>query len=442
MRRHLPFLTPALLFVTVIAAQPPDANPDSPAIARLERNVFAGQTAAVQEFWSTIESQGSPLIENIPGDSQTVLATFVWKDSGDTKSVILNARIDSADPLSDHRSRLQQLAGTNVWYLSHRFPADAEFLYQLMVNLPPSNSGSPAAAMQRSLRPDPLNLSPYPAKSDPLFDPVQPWRNGSVARMPAAPDNPWLARQPTVPTGELHEAAIKSSVLTMANPRTVWVYTPTGPPLRNQNLLIVFDGGTTYQYRIPTATILDNLYAAGKIDQTVAVFVDNGGEARALEMTFSDPFVKFLTDELLPWVQEKYALKTDAAHTVLCGDSLGGLISAYAALRRPDVFGKVIAQSGSFQFKNLNDVDRQPEWLVRQFAKAPESSVFFHFDVGQMEDRPEGNDGTTLLDANRHLRDLLKARGYAVHYVEVYSDHDPVHWRRTLPEALTVTLGH
>src|SRR5262249_26793961 len=157
------------------------------------------------------------------------------------------------------RSRLQQLPGTNVWYLSHRFPADAEFLYQLMVNLPPSNSGSPAAAMQSALRPDPLNLSPYPARSDPLFDPVRPWRNGSMARMPAAPDNPWLAPQATVRTGELHEATIKSSVLTMANPRTVWVYTPPGPPLRNPNLLIVLDGGTTYQYRIPTTTILDNL---------------------------------------------------------------------------------------------------------------------------------------------------------------------------------------
>jgi enterochelin esterase-like enzyme len=117
------------------------------------------------------------------------------------------------------------------------------------------------------------------------------------------------------------------------------------------------------------------------------------------------------------------------------------LISAYAALRRPDVFGKVISQSGSFQFKNQNDADRGPEWLIRQFAALPKSNVFFHLDVGQMEDRPEGNDGTTLLASNRHLRDVLKARGYGVHYVEVYSDHDPVHWRRTLPDALIATLG-
>jgi enterochelin esterase family protein len=443
MRRLLVYtLSTLLLCVTAVASQRGGASPESPLIAALQHDVAAGRPDAVEAFWRVVESHGSPLIETPPEINQDVLATFVWKDPGDTTSVILNARVDSADPLADPRSRMRRLADTDVWYLSHRFPADAEFLYQLVLNLPASSGASPSGAMQRALRPDPLNLAPYPDKSDPLFDPIQPWRNGSIARMPAAPANPWLAVNEAVRTGELHETTLKSSVLTMANPRRVWVYTPPDAQLRNPNLLIVFDGGTTYQYRIPTATILDNLYAAQKIDQTVAVFVDNGADARALDMTFSDAFVKFLGDELLPWVQQTYQFKADPTRTILCGDSLGGLLSAYAALRRPDAFGKVISQSGSFQFKNQNDSDRQPEWLVRQFANATKSNVFFHLDVGQMEDRPEGNDGSTLLDANRHLRDLLRTRGYAVHYVEVYSDHDPVHWRRTLPEALMVTLGH
>jgi enterochelin esterase-like enzyme len=413
---------------------------DSPLIAALGRDLAAGKASAVEEFWQMVEKKGSPIIEKLAEADGAVLATFVWKDPGDTKSVIVNARTNGVDPLSDPQAQLRRLAGTDVWYMSHQFPADAEFLYQLVVNLP-SGGPSGSSAMQRALRPDPFNLNPYPAKSDPLFDSGQPWRNGSIARMPAVPDNPWLQRKDGVGTGGLREATIRSAFLSMANPRSVWVYASPGAALRNPNLLILFDGGTTYQNRIPTTTILDNLYAANKIDQTVAVFVDNGGEARAFDMTFSDAFVKFLTDELLPWVQQDYTFKSDPARTVLCGDSLGGLISAYAALRRPDVFGKVVSQSGSFQFKNQNDSDRATEWLIRQFATVPKSNVFFHLDVGQMEDRPEGNEGTTLLASNRHLRDLLKARGYGVHYVEVYSDHDPVHWRRTLPEALIATMG-
>jgi enterochelin esterase-like enzyme len=443
MRRALVFSVAAILLSTTLASsQRSETNPDSPRLSTLMREVAAGHSAAQAEFWNVVESQGSPLVEQLPGTNQEVLATFVWKDAGDNRSVVVNARTNGADPFNDPLSQMKRIAGTDVWYLSHRFPADAEFLYQLAVDLPVTPGTSATAAMQRALRPDPLNLNPYPEKSDPLFDPSQPWRNGSIARMPAVPDNPWLTRRTDVAKGTFHAAEVKSAFLKMANPRSVWVYMPTGAPLRSPNVLVLFDGGTTYQYRIPTTTILDNLFAANKIDQTVAVFVDNGGEARAFDMTFNDAFVKFLTDELLPWVQQEYKFKADPSRTVLCGDSLGGLISAYAALRRPDVFGKVLAQSGSFQFKNLNDASGSgPEWLVRQFELAPKSSVFFHLDVGRMEDRPEGNDGTTLLASNRHLRDVLKAKGYGVHYVELYSDHDPVHWRRTLPEALMATLG-
>jgi enterochelin esterase family protein len=45
------------------------------------------------------------------------------------------------------------------------------------------------------------------------------------------------------------------------------------------------------------------------------------------------------------------------------------------------------------------------------------------------------------LAANRHLRDVLIAKGYAVRYEEVYCDHDRVRWRRALPDALIATLG-
>jgi enterochelin esterase family protein len=240
----------------------------------------------------------------------------------------------------------------------------------------------------------------------------------------------------------MREHTVKSAFLKMANPRKVWVYTSPAAQLEKPNMLILFDGGTTYQNRIPTTAILDNLYAAHKIGETIVIFVDNGGPARSQDMNFNDAFVKFLTDELLPWVQQEYKFKAEPSRTALGGDSLCGAIGAYAALRRPDVFGKVLAQSGAFQIRNPNDADKnEPEWLARQFAQSPKSNAVFCLEVGRMETRPEGNDGTTLLASNRHLRDVLKAKGYVVHYSEVYADHDPVHWRRTLPEALTVVLG-
>ena len=424
------------LSLTAVAgvAQQSAPAPASPLLAAVERDVAAGKPSAVDQFWKTVDAQKTPLVEKLPGDDKRVLATFLWRDDGETKDVVVEARPNGIDAPTDSRSHMRRLPGTNIWFLSHRLPADAEFLYQLLVNLPAGEDGLNAAALRQTARPDPLNPRSYPEN----FDPTQPWRAASIARMPATPENPWLVQQTGVPVGTLEQHTVKSDILKLGNPREVSVYLTPGAQLQNPNLLILFDGGV-YKDRIPTPVILDNLYAAHKIGQTVAVFLDNGGpEARQTDLAFSDAFVKFLVDELVPWVEREYKFKATPSRTVLGGDSLGGLMAAYAALRRPDIFGKVISQSGAFQFPKSGEDNNEPEWLARQIVQAPKSEVFFCLDVGQMEDRPGS---TTLLAANRHLRDVLKAKGYRIHYFEVYGDHDPIHWRRTLPEALVVTLG-
>lgn len=442
-RRRFLRLWTAFLSIVAVGAQQPESIPESPRLAAVQRDISAGKASAQDEFWRMVDQQRAPILEKIPGDDKQVLATFVWKDTGDTKAVVLDARLNGVDPDGDPHSHMRRLPGTNIWYLSHHLPIDAEILYQFLVNPPEVSAHQDGLALQRSARPDPFNPVRYPEESDQPFDPAQPWRTGSIAQMPAVAENPWLSRKPGVATGSTQERTVKSEFLKMANPRTVWVYRTPGLPGQNTNVLILLDGGTTYQYRIPTTAILDNLFAAHKIGPTVALFVDNGGSARGLDMNFSDAFVKFLADELLPWAQREYKFKADPSHTTLGGDSLCGLIGAYAALRRPDVFGKVLSQSGAFQFRNSHDAgSEEPEWLARQFAQVPKNNVFFYLDVGQLEDRLEGNGGTTLLAANRHLRDVLKTKGYNFRYVEVYADHNPVHWRRTLPEALIATLGN
>lgn len=157
-----------------------------------------------------------------------------------------------------------------------------------------------------------------------------------------------------------------------------------------------------------------------------------------MDLNFSDPFLAFLTDELLPWAQREYHFTADAARTALGGDSICGLFGAYAALRRPDIFGEVLGQSAALQFNNSHATDdnKASEWLVRQFEQAPKLKVTFYLEVGLMEDRTSPGSNVTLLSSNRRLRDVLRTEGYDVRYREVYADHDPLHWRRTLPDAL------
>jgi enterochelin esterase-like enzyme len=53
----------------------------------------------------------------------------------------------------------------------------------------------------------------------------------------------------------------------------------------------------------------------------------------------SDGYLRFLVEELKPWVDDHYRTLPDPAHTFIMGSSMGGLISLYALCRYPNVFG-------------------------------------------------------------------------------------------------------
>lgn len=53
----------------------------------------------------------------------------------------------------------------------------------------------------------------------------------------------------------------------------------------------------------------------------------------------SDNYLKFLVEELKPFIDKTYSTKTDASNTFTAGSSMGGLISLYALCEYPAVFG-------------------------------------------------------------------------------------------------------
>jgi enterochelin esterase family protein len=153
--------------------------------------------------------------------------------------------------------------------------------------------------------------------------------------------------------------------------------------------------------------------------------------------------VRFLTDELLPWVRARYRVTADPARTVAGGSSFGGLAAAFAALERPGVFGSVLSQSGSYWWRP--DDDPEWEWLTRRYAAREPLPVRFYQDVGLLEDgpgrrtEPPGHPGQLV--ANRHLRTVFQTKGYPVRYAEFAGGHDHLCWRGTLADGLLALLG-
>jgi enterochelin esterase family protein len=227
--------------------------------------------------------------------------------------------------------------------------------------------------------------------------------------------------------------------------RRLWVYTSPAYATRGaaeHDLLVAFDGGE-YLSEIPLPRMLDSLLAAKRLAPMVAVFVeDSSGTARLDDLTNHERFVTFIGDELIPWVRRNWKVTHDPHRTIVTGSSAGGLASAFLALRRPDLFGKVLSQSGAF-WRGAEGSNGAPfEWLTSQYASSPKKDVRFFLDVGSTENHGAMNGAApSILIANRHLRDTLRAKGYEVSYTEVSGgEHSPESWRQRLPVGL-VTLA-
>jgi len=61
-------------------------------------------------------------------------------------------------------------------------------------------------------------------------------------------------------------------------------------------------------------------------------------------------------------------------------------------------------------------------------------------DVGTFEADFWGNGGYNL-ETTRHMRDVLRAKGYEVHYQEFAGGHEYLNWRGTLADGLIALIG-
>jgi enterochelin esterase family protein len=173
-----------------------------------------------------------------------------------------------------------------------------------------------------------------------------------------------------------------------------------------------------------------------------------GNVARATELPCNPKFADFLATELVPWLRQHYNVTADPRSVTIGGSSYGGLAATYAAYRHPETFGNVLSQSGSYWWTPPTDStkpgsfdpNRDPSYVANLFVESPKLPVRFYLDAGSMELDLSGRGGSILVP-NRHLRDVLRAKGYEVFFQEFIGGHDYVSWRETLADGLILLLG-
>lgn len=169
----------------------------------------------------------------------------------------------------------------------------------------------------------------------------------------------------TVSTGKLTAYPQFSSKF--ITPRDVCVWVPEDySPNKKYDVIymhdgqMLFDAATTWnKQEWKVDEIAGKLMAEGKIKPCIVVAVSNIPETRYGDflpqktlqylpagtpvpdnVTFNaDNYLRFLVEEVKPFVDKTYSTYSSKEHTFVMGSSMGGLISLYALCEYPDVFG-------------------------------------------------------------------------------------------------------
>jgi len=198
-------------------------------------------------------------------------------------------------------------------------------------------------------------------------------------------------------------------------------------------------GGVTWR----VAAAFDEAAGTGRFPEAIVVGVNHAGAARLDEYTPTadatygggkdDLYLRMLVEELKPLVDSELRTRPGRESTALIGSSLGGLISAYAGVTRPDTFGLIGAMSPSTWWDG-----RVILTFVAQTGATRPLKVYV--DSG---DSGPSNDG---VDDTRDLANAYRALGYVdgvnfTYVVQAGATHTEAAWASRLPGALEALLG-
>ena len=143
--------------------------------------------------------------------------------------------------------------------------------------------------------------------------------------------------------------------------RKIWVYLPYNYSASKKKYPVIYmhDGQNLFDRKTSAFgewqvdETLDSLKA-----EVIVIGIEHGGDNRIKELTpyphpkygggGADAYLDFVVNTLKPYTESNYCIKTGAKNTTIWGSSLGGLVSYYALLKYPDVFGKAGVFSPAF----------------------------------------------------------------------------------------------
>ncbi len=259
--------------------------------------------------------------------------------------------------------------------------------------------------------------------------------------------------------------------------RNVDVWLPDGYSAKKKYAVLymhdgqmLFDAATTWnKQEWQVDETVGKLIKEGKIRETIVVGIWNNGEFRhseyfpqkTLELLpaetrdyivkntlknkpQADNYLKFLVEELKPYIDKNFSTRKDRKNTFIAGSSMGGLISIYAICEYPNIFGGAAGISthlpmvGDTKTPNIETVPAAfRTYLEKNLPKADSRKIYFDY-------------GDQTLDAfypplQKKVDEIMKAKGFTEKAWITRSfpgeDHSEKSWAKRLNIPLEFLLG-
>ena len=169
----------------------------------------------------------------------------------------------------------------------------------------------------------------------------------------------------------------------------------------------------------------------------IIVSIDHAENERIAEFTPSlqtklgigegKKYVRFLADTLKPYVDQNFRTLPDRVHTGIGGSSMGGLISIYAGLMYPEVYGRMMVFSPSL-------------WVA---PNIPHLSLPFEDPIAaRIYIYAGGKEGSSMIPNINRYKEALEKRGMNMAKLDFRVSIDPEgthneeHWGKEFPKAV------
>lgn len=192
-----------------------------------------------------------------------------------------------------------------------------------------------------------------------------------------------------------------------------------------QNL---FDEATSFSGEWKVDETLDSISNA-----CIVVGIDNGGDKRMTEYNPNDTeqfgkgegrqYLEFIVRTLKPFIDKNFRTLRSKRNTIMAGSSMGGLITFYAGLYYPKVFGKLGILSPSLWA--IKDVESE----IKKLAKPKTHSSQRYFFYGG------GSENKTMVSDLKNVCELMEKHTKAEIEMVVWPEggHNELTWSNVFP---------